>query len=107
MTEYRLTLVDLQTPNTPDQANAARGQEGNLDAELILGIGHPLPMTTFNTGGDPPPFTPNLAMHHGKFRPPVIYLPVWLIELASNQRRSTNPTWPFSMPYLPKRILLR
>lgn len=36
------------------QGTAGHGQEGNLDAETILGIAYPLPLTAYTTGGAPP-----------------------------------------------------
>lgn len=50
--------------NNQQQLNAAAlaaGQdlEGNLDGDYVLGIGHPTPLTSFNTGGMPP-FKPDL-----------------------------------------------
>jgi len=30
------------------------GMEGNLDSETLLGIGYPVPLITYNTGGSPP-----------------------------------------------------
>lgn len=45
---------DQQTPNTPEQLAAGKDLEGNLDAETILGIGYPTPLTAFTTGGMPP-----------------------------------------------------
>ena len=43
-----------QTPDTPDQLAAGKDLEGNLDAETIIGIGYPTPLTAFTTGGMPP-----------------------------------------------------
>lgn len=40
------------------QPKAGNGQEGNLDAETILGIAWPLPLTAYSTGGSPP-FNPD------------------------------------------------
>ena len=37
-----------------------KNKEGNLDAQTILGISHPVPLTTFNVGGKPP-FEPDKA----------------------------------------------
>lgn len=47
-----------QTPNNASQLAAGKNLEGNLDAETIIGIGYPTPLTTYNTGGSPP-FTPD------------------------------------------------
>jgi len=47
-----------QTPDTPAQLAAGKDLEGNLDAETIIGIGYPTPLTAFTTGGMPP-FNPD------------------------------------------------
>ena len=47
-----------QTPDTPDQLAAGKDLEGNLDAETIIGIDYPTPLTAFTTGGMPP-FNPD------------------------------------------------
>ena len=47
-----------QTPLNASQLNAGTGFEGNLDAETILGIDYPTPLTAFSTGGSPP-FNPD------------------------------------------------
>ena len=39
---------DQQTPNT------TKGREGDLDAQAVLGISFPIPLTTYNVGGKPP-----------------------------------------------------
>ena len=49
-----------QTPDTLDQLAAGKDLEGNLDAETILGIDYPIPLTAFTTGGMPP-FDPDDA----------------------------------------------
>lgn len=45
---------DQQSPNTPAQSRKLKAQEGNLDAQTIIGICYPIPLTTFNIGGQPP-----------------------------------------------------
>jgi tripeptidyl-peptidase-1 len=45
---------DQQTPLNSTQLAAGTELEGNLDAETIIGITHPTPLFTFNTGGQPP-----------------------------------------------------
>ena len=47
-----------QTPDTPAQLAAGTDLEGNLDAETIIGIDYPTPLTAFTTGGMPP-FNPD------------------------------------------------
>jgi tripeptidyl-peptidase-1 len=44
---------DQQTPNNSTQLASGKDTEGNLDAETILGITWPTPLTTYNTGGNP------------------------------------------------------
>jgi tripeptidyl-peptidase-1 len=51
---------DQQTPLNSSQLAAGTDLEGNLDAETIIGITHPTPLFTFNTGGQPP-FIPDAA----------------------------------------------
>ena len=43
-----------QTPDTPAQLERGKDLEGNLDAENIIGIDYPTPLTAFTTGGMPP-----------------------------------------------------
>jgi tripeptidyl-peptidase-1 len=43
-----------QGPYTPEQIAASHNIEGNLDAEFVLGISWPTPLTAFSTGGSPP-----------------------------------------------------
>ncbi|KAI0013861.1 tripeptidyl peptidase [Xylariaceae sp. FL0662B] len=45
---------DQQTPNTPEQMKVHKGSEGALDAQVILGLSWPIPMTAYNVGGRPP-----------------------------------------------------
>lgn len=48
-----------QGPYTPEQIEDGKNIEGNLDAELVLGISWPTPFNTINTGGSPP-FKPDI-----------------------------------------------
>ncbi|OJD09984.1 hypothetical protein AJ78_08822 [Emergomyces pasteurianus Ep9510] len=45
---------DQQTPNTQEQNEANKGIEGALDAQTILGLSWPVPMTAYNVGSKPP-----------------------------------------------------
>ena len=47
-----------QTPDTLEQLAKGKDLEGNLDAETIIGIDYPTPLTAFTTGGMPP-FNPD------------------------------------------------
>ena len=60
-----------QTPDTPAQLAAGKDLEGNLDAETIIGIDYPTPLTAFTTGGMPP-FNPDDLTR--KFSPISIFL---------------------------------
>ena len=46
--------TDQQTPYTASQIENGKDLEGNLDAEAIIGISYPTPLTAFMTGGIPP-----------------------------------------------------
>jgi len=48
-----------QTPLNASQLEAGIGIEGDLDAETMLGIAWPLPLTTYSTGGLDPSFKPD------------------------------------------------
>lgn len=47
-----------QTPDNATELAAGKDLEGNLDAETIIGIDYPTPLTAFTTGGMPP-FNPD------------------------------------------------
>lgn len=49
-----------QGPYTKEEIENGTNEEGNLDAELVLSITYPTPMTAFSTGGSPP-YKPDLA----------------------------------------------
>ncbi|UPX18779.1 Tripeptidyl-peptidase I [Ascochyta rabiei] len=55
---FNVTLIagaeDQQSPNTPEQMKAHKGYEGALDAQTVLGISWPLPLSLYNVGGKPP-----------------------------------------------------
>ena len=58
-TEDFAGATNQQTPATTDQLERGKGREGNLDAQIMLGIGFPTPLVTYSTGGTPPPFIPD------------------------------------------------
>ena len=45
--------ANQQTPLSEEQLNDGQDVEGNLDAETILGVSYPTPLTAYNTGGSP------------------------------------------------------
>lgn len=47
--------------NGTNHADDGTGLEGNLDSEYILGVGYPLSLTTWSTGGRNPTFMPDLS----------------------------------------------
>ena len=51
--------IDVQAPRSDEELQEARGIEGDLDAETIIGISYPTPMTVYITGGSPP-FKPSI-----------------------------------------------
>lgn len=55
-----------QTPDNETQLEDGTDLEANLDAETILGIAWPTPLTAFSTGGQPP-FIPDDNTPTGEF----------------------------------------
>lgn len=53
--------INQQSPATAQQIKDGLGKEGGLDAQVLLGVGHPTPMITYTTGGTPPPFAPDAS----------------------------------------------
>ncbi|KAK1574209.1 Pro-kumamolisin [Colletotrichum navitas] len=51
--------VNQQEPATQSQLDNRQGREGNLDAQVMLGIGYPTPLLTYSTGGPLPPYNPD------------------------------------------------
>ena len=54
---------DQQTPNNETQLAAGKDLEGNLDAETILGMTWPTPLTAYSTGGSPPYLPDKLTLN--------------------------------------------
>lgn len=48
--------INQQSPADSAQLERGVGREGNLDAEVMIGIGYPTPLVTYTTGGPAPPF---------------------------------------------------
>ncbi|KAF8860349.1 tripeptidyl peptidase-like protein [Acephala macrosclerotiorum] len=78
-----------QTPNNATQNAAGKDLEGNLDAETILGITFPTPLTTYNTGGSPP-FTPDLLTSTNTNEPYLDWLSYVLALNSTPQVISTS-----------------
>lgn len=62
--EFKFIIIDdgpnYQGPNTSVFVDAGADVEGNLDAQLVLGVSSPTPLFAYNTGGSPP-FIPSLS----------------------------------------------
>ncbi|KAF2424879.1 subtilisin-like protein [Tothia fuscella] len=82
--DFEIVIIDNgendQEPLSADEVTAGKNIEGNLDAQLVLGISYPTPMVAWNTGGSPP-FIPDLATPTNTNEP---YL-VWLNYVLSQQ----------------------
>ena len=50
--------TNRQSPATTEQLQKKVGREGNLDAQILLGIAFPTPLITYSTGGQAPAFKP-------------------------------------------------
>ena len=51
--------TNQQSPATAEQLKRKTGREGNLDAQILLGIAFPTPLVTYSTAGKAPPFIPD------------------------------------------------
>ncbi|KAI1378901.1 Pro-kumamolisin [Hypoxylon crocopeplum] len=66
--------INQQSPATQSQLDAGDGREGNLDAQVMLGIGYPTRLVTYTTGGDPPPYEPDSALPDNTNEPFLLWL---------------------------------
>jgi tripeptidyl-peptidase-1 len=66
--------VNQQSQATPEQMDHGKGKEGNLDAEVMLGLAWPTPLTIFTTLGTPPPFKPTAFAPNNTNEPFLIWL---------------------------------
>ena len=62
-----------QGPYTPAQLAVGKNIEANLDAQLMLSITWPTPLTAFSTGGSPP-FNPDLNTPTDTNEPYLVFL---------------------------------
>jgi tripeptidyl-peptidase-1 len=62
--DFEFEIIDngsnYQGPNLTKVREEGTDVEGNLDAQLVLGVSYPTPMKAYNTGGSPP-FKPSLS----------------------------------------------
>ncbi|KFY43936.1 hypothetical protein V494_01757 [Pseudogymnoascus sp. VKM F-4513 (FW-928)] len=66
--------LNPQTPATAWQLDHGKGKEGNLDAQVMLGIAYPTPITIYSTLGTPPPFKPTAFAPNNTNEPYLIWL---------------------------------
>ncbi|KAG8630161.1 hypothetical protein KVT40_001780 [Elsinoe batatas] len=79
--EFKFVIIDnapnYQGPNITEFVAADANVEGNMDAQLVLGISYPTPLTAFSTGGSPP-FIPSLSTPTDTNEPYLAFLNVAL-----------------------------
>ena len=80
---------DQQTPDNATQLAAGKDLEGNLDAETIIGIDYPTPLTAYTTGGSPP-FIPDLFTPTDSNEPYLTWLQYVLAQETIPQVISTS-----------------
>jgi len=78
-----------QGPYTPEQIEDGKNIEGNLDAELALGISWPTPFKAINTGGSPP-FKPDIFTPTNTNEPYLTFLNYILAQSSIPQVISTS-----------------
>lgn len=80
---------DDQGPYTAAELKAGTNIEGNLDAQQILSIGWPTPLTAYSTGGSPP-FIPDLNEDTNTNEPYLVFLNYILAQKSIPQVLSTS-----------------
>jgi tripeptidyl-peptidase-1 len=70
-----------QSPNNQTQMERAVGTEGNLDAEVTIGMSYPIPMISYSTGGSPA-FTPDVGTLSNTNEPYLAWVQ-WLLNQTS------------------------
>ncbi|MCJ1390580.1 hypothetical protein MMC18_003440 [Xylographa bjoerkii] len=81
-----------QTPDNATQLAAGTDLEGNLDAETIIGITYPTPLTCFTTGGSPP-FKPDLLTPTDTNEPYLAWLNFVLGMTANNLPQTISTSY--------------
>lgn len=66
--------INQQAPADAFQLKHSKGKEGNLDAQVMLGIAYPTPLTIYSTLGEPPPFKPTAFAPNNTNEPYLIWL---------------------------------
>ncbi len=70
--------INRQSQSTQEELDKGAGKEGGLDAQVLLGIGHPTPMVTYTTGGPLPPFAADTSAPDND-NEPFLLLINWLL----------------------------
>ena len=81
-----------QTTDNATQLAAGTDLEGNLDAETIIGITYPTPLTAFTTGGSPP-FKPDLLTPTDTNEPYLAWLNFVLGMTANNLPQTISTSY--------------
>lgn len=76
--------INQQNPADPYQLSHGKGREGNLDAQILLGIAHPIPLITYTVGGSPPPFIPDSFTPENTNEPYLLWLD-WILSQPDDQ----------------------
>ncbi|CAG8341585.1 unnamed protein product [Penicillium salamii] len=76
--------INQQSPANPDQLSDRLGLEGNLDAEILIGIAHPIPLTAYTVGGPPPPFASSSSFPENTNEPYLTWLN-WLLAQPDSE----------------------
>ncbi|KGO69686.1 Peptidase S8/S53, subtilisin/kexin/sedolisin [Penicillium italicum] len=76
--------INQQLQGNETQLQYRSGLEGNLDAEAMIGVAHPIPLTTYTVGGPPPPFIPSDAFPTNTNEPFLAWLN-WLLAQPDSE----------------------
>lgn len=88
-TEIVANGMEWKLPITPEQVEEGVAQEGNLDAQIMLGVANPVSLTTYNVGGLGP-YRPSLATLHNTNEPYLEWLQYMLSQPELPQIISTS-----------------
>ncbi|KAM3481591.1 hypothetical protein MY5147_000577 [Beauveria neobassiana] len=85
--------VNRQSPSTQEQLDDGDGKEGGLDAQVLLGMGHPTPLMTYTVGGPLPAFAPDPSAPVND-NEPFLRLITWLLAQRDNNNNNNNNNLP-------------
>ncbi|EEQ88547.1 tripeptidyl peptidase, variant 2 [Blastomyces dermatitidis ER-3] len=83
--------INQQSLVTPEQYARGAGREGNLDAEVMLGIAHPIPLTIYSVGKSEPPFIPDSFTPTNTNEPFLVWLN-WILDQPDSELPSVVST---------------